>query len=198
MNELIVALYHEDINWLKDIKDYKITIYNKGDREIEDSIKLPNIGRETHTYFYHIVNNYDNLADYTFFSQGSPHDHVRNFTWLLDVFPNSTKYAKITSGSEAFFFTNGHFDVALESNSDGKPYHWIPLDIDGLWSELYTDPHPDKYMFTAGAIFCVSREQIRMKDKAFYEKCLRLSVDRAQAPWEFERMMSYVFNPDIK
>jgi hypothetical protein len=198
MNELIIAAYHEDINWVNDIKDYKITIYNKSDREIENSIKLPNVGRETQTYFYHIVNNYDNLAEYTFFSQGSPHDHVRNFRWILDMFPNSSSEAKIVCGKDGYFFSNGHFMNALESESNGQPYHWNGLDIDGLWGELYTDPHPKKYMFTAGAIFCVSRDQIRTKDKSFYEKCLKLSVERGQAPWEFERMMQYIFDPNIK
>jgi hypothetical protein len=37
---------------------------------LADRIKtLPNVGREGHSYLWHVVNNYDNLADWTVFSQ---------------------------------------------------------------------------------------------------------------------------------
>ena len=47
-----------------------VTIYNKGDSHIPNSISLHNVGRESHTYLYHIVNNWDKLADRTVFFQG--------------------------------------------------------------------------------------------------------------------------------
>lgn len=198
MNELVVALYNENTDWLTELRDYKITVYNKGGNEIKDSIKLPNVGREAHTYFYHIVNNYNDLADYTFFSQGNPHDHVKNFKWILETLPDSLKEAKLMTGSDGYFFSNGHHTSTLESQSNGEPHHVELLDIDGLWSELFTSRPLGRYTFTAGAIFCVSRDQIKTKDKLFYEKCLKLSVDREQAPWEFERIVPYIFNPDTK
>ena len=73
--EIVIAHYKENIEWLNDNKNEKnisITIYDKGNNKIENSNSIPlkNVGRESHTYLYHIVNNYDNLANKTIFFQG--------------------------------------------------------------------------------------------------------------------------------
>jgi hypothetical protein len=77
--EMVIARYNEDLNWLKDepFNKYKSIVYNKGINDnfekynVKNIIKLQNIGRCDHTYLYHIINNYDNLADITFFCPGS-------------------------------------------------------------------------------------------------------------------------------
>jgi hypothetical protein len=38
-------------------------------------VPLPNVGRESHTILWHIVTNYDRLANLTVFSQGSAPTH---------------------------------------------------------------------------------------------------------------------------
>jgi hypothetical protein len=83
--ELVVARYNEDLEWLKQIpKDIKITVYNKGLENINiPYIKLPNIGRESHTYLQHIITNYNNLADQTIFCQGDSIFHSPDFLNLL-------------------------------------------------------------------------------------------------------------------
>jgi hypothetical protein len=87
--EIVVARYNEDLSWLEKIpKNIKITIYNKGDVIINNInkaqiIPLPNIGRESHTYIYHIVKNYNNLADTTIFCQGDSIAHSPDFINLL-------------------------------------------------------------------------------------------------------------------
>lgn len=101
--EIVVAKYNEDLNWLNSLNGGKVTIYNKGKDDSSDSVKLPNIGREPQTYFHHIVNNYDNLSEWTFFTQGNPFDHVRNFVeivnnWSVDK-PNT-----INVRNKGFFF----------------------------------------------------------------------------------------------
>ena len=78
--ELVVARYNETLDWLENDPFYKYPaiIYNKGpnaDFKQTDNVKkvvsLKNVGRESHTYLYHIVKNYDNLADVTVFLPGS-------------------------------------------------------------------------------------------------------------------------------
>ena len=68
--QIVVARYNENINWLIPFKDIAL-IYNKGNNNIDANyfniINLKNVGRESHTYLYHIVNNYDNLAKNTIF-----------------------------------------------------------------------------------------------------------------------------------
>ena len=75
---LIIARYNEDLEWLKKYKDFKITVYNKGeslsDNKFFKVINLENKGRESHTWLYHIVNNYYNLNEINIFLQGKIDD----------------------------------------------------------------------------------------------------------------------------
>ncbi len=82
--EIVVARYNENIDWLEPYLSDS-TIYNKG-RSIagKDTVPLPNIGREGHSYLYHIIENYDNLADRTIFCQGDPFEHSPDFLQLLN------------------------------------------------------------------------------------------------------------------
>ena len=71
--EIVIAHYNEDLSWLVPSAS-EATIYSKGSApkiaQLPPCIPLPNIGRETHTYLYHIVANYHNLAEKTMFLQG--------------------------------------------------------------------------------------------------------------------------------
>ena len=116
--EIVIARYNEALSWLKKIpKSIKITIYNKGEDIVKitgikyDIIKLPNIGRESHTYLYHIINNYDNLAHKTIFCQGDSIFHSPGFLDLLKniklfepVQPLSAFYWP--EGEKPFYFSN--------------------------------------------------------------------------------------------
>jgi hypothetical protein len=105
--EIVVARYNEDLEWLKKIpKEYKITIYNKGLDDIKNIpsnaniFKLPNIGRESHTYLYHMIENYDKLADKTVFCQGDSIFHSPDFLKLL----KSTKYFEPIQPMSAYYW----------------------------------------------------------------------------------------------
>lgn len=77
--DLIISRYNEDLLWTLEepFNKYKYIVYNKGTNElfekknIKKIIKINNVGRCDHTYLYHIVNNYDNLADINIFLPGS-------------------------------------------------------------------------------------------------------------------------------
>lgn len=70
-HQIIVSRYTENIDWLADDIDNCI-VYNKGPRRLNISQEylLPNIGKESHTYLYHIIENYNTLADINIFAQG--------------------------------------------------------------------------------------------------------------------------------
>jgi hypothetical protein len=77
--EVVVAHYAEDLDWISDYArpDTHFTVYSKADK-IPEAVRshaklvhLHNLGREGHTYLHHIVHNYDNLAPWTVFKQGS-------------------------------------------------------------------------------------------------------------------------------
>ncbi len=75
---LIISRYNEDLGWLKKYNDFKITVYNKGfklqDKPFYQVINLENKGRESHTWLYHIVKNYNNLNEINIFLQGKIDD----------------------------------------------------------------------------------------------------------------------------
>ena len=91
MNELqiVIGRFKEPLNWLKDdpFNKFKVIIYNKGDdnnfytsENVTQVVNLPNWGLEVHSFLYHIIHNYDNLANITAFFQGSidlPHKYDR-------------------------------------------------------------------------------------------------------------------------
>jgi len=83
---LIIARYTEDIDWVTAYNDIAI-VYNKGHYDlvgIKNVIHIENIGREGHTYLYHIIHNYENLTDRVIFSQGNPFDHNETILYGID------------------------------------------------------------------------------------------------------------------
>lgn len=74
-NTLVVARYKEDISWLSGVSGFsRVVVYDKSGMGLGD-ISLPNVGRESHTYLTHIVENYSDLGDWVTFVQGNPFDH---------------------------------------------------------------------------------------------------------------------------
>mgnify|MGYP000642643650 CR=1 FL=1 len=75
--QIIISRYNEDLSWVKQMvnEDIEIFIYNKGPKIIEEyspKVKisdLENVGRESHTYLHHIINNYDELPEKIIFTQ---------------------------------------------------------------------------------------------------------------------------------
>ena len=70
---LVVAHYKEDLNWLNRInqdvvkfiyhKDTNLTDYREKLQVTENEFQLCNVGRESHTYLKHIIDNYDDLYE---------------------------------------------------------------------------------------------------------------------------------------
>ena len=74
---MVVARYDENVSWVPDGS----LIYNKGEPDVLDKPfkQLLNVGREGETYIQHIVRNYENLDEYTVFTQGDQFAHNPNF-----------------------------------------------------------------------------------------------------------------------
>lgn len=75
---IVVARYNENVEWTKPFSN--VVIFNKGEKLDEgyNEHLLENVGREGHTYYNYICENYDKLSDYTIFLQGHPFDHSPN------------------------------------------------------------------------------------------------------------------------
>jgi len=96
---IVVARFNEDLTWLanSDIAKYCV-IYNKGkaiDNEMHtkfrDVFDIPNVGREAHTYLYHILSLYD------FFKEKGKTDAVHVFIQgcISDHIPSTYKSKEI-------------------------------------------------------------------------------------------------------
>lgn len=94
--ELVISRYNEKIEWVNDFIENS-TIYNKGKDDIDyPYIRLENIGREGETYLNHIISNYDNLSEYTVFTQADPFTHSPDFIELLFSKENFQKIQPLT------------------------------------------------------------------------------------------------------
>ena len=178
--QVIIARYQEDITWSNNI--HNRIIYNKG-KTIESKanvINIPNVGREGHTFAYHIVANYDNLADYTCFLQGNPFDHCANVLDLLALPPTSS-----------FTF----LACQLQCNLNRCKYHsGIPLS--DCYLKLFNSDRTTDFTFGSGAQMIVSRDAILRHPKEFYQKIvdmLSYSVHPIEG-FVIERFWGIIFN----
>lgn len=101
--KFIFARYNESIDWIYNypfIANHSI-IYNKGGHlpknnnfqtEIYNISNNPNYGRESDTYLYHIIENYDSLNNYLFFSQADPFDHSPEFIDIVKYLIDNNLY----------------------------------------------------------------------------------------------------------
>jgi hypothetical protein len=79
---MVVAKYHENIDWLDNVNFSKI-IYNKSSNLDPTYVNLDNVGLEAHTYLHHIITRWDDLADFTIFTQADPFCHSYNFLNII-------------------------------------------------------------------------------------------------------------------
>lgn len=162
---IVVARYNEDVTWTKQFSN--VIIYNKGTPLSDDFNQkyLNNVGKEGHTYYKHIYDNYDNLADYTIFLQGNPFDHSPNIIFNLH------KYITNTNLIIDFEFLSEH---VLYCNLTGCVYDsGLPL-VDTYEKIFDKRKECMAFKFGAGAQFIVSKKKILQKPKEFYLKIIKM------------------------
>jgi hypothetical protein len=198
--QIVVARYNEDINWLLPFKDITI-IYNKGKNSADLSkfevINLPNVGRESHTYLYHIVNNYENLANKTIFFQGKITDHkvldIEDYFGKDDFIAKFNKFEinALKKRIEHFGKYQKDLSKGLMKKCNYTPYEWL-LYVIGI--NLININENTKIVW--GANFAISKDIILSKPKVFYENILR-HIDYHSNPEEghyLERSWYIIFN----
>jgi hypothetical protein len=155
---IVVARYNENLEWTKQFLN--VIIYNKGTQLTNDfnQILLNNVGREGHTYYKHIYDNYDNLDEYTIFLQGNPFDHSPN------IISNINKCINDSDLSIDFAFLS---EYIINCNLDGCAHHpGLPLIrvYETLFDEKKTCMN---FNFGAGAQFIVSKKKYYKDQKNF-------------------------------
>ena len=162
---IVVARYNENVEWSK--KFNNVIIYNKGDSLTDDyhQLFLKNVGREGHTYYSYIYDNYENLKDYTVFLQGNPFEHSENLIKDLN------NYISNKSLDIGFEFLS---DWVADCNLAGCRYqNNLPL-ID-TYEKIFGERKENmEFEFGSGAQFIVSKKNILKRPKSFYLKIIEI------------------------
>jgi hypothetical protein len=145
------------------------------------------VGRETHTFLYHIIENYDNLADVTIFFSGSI-DLDNKYSRSKKVVENVERTNNtVFSGIEWDNSSNYNFKLdnwlsthgknneinkdAKLQESDIRPY--------GEWFKSTFKNGEENTFIAWNSIISVSRENIIQKPKSYYENLIKM-VDNHQ------------------
>jgi hypothetical protein len=186
---IIVARYTEDVEWTKQFPN--VIIYNKGTElgNNYNEVFLNNVGREGHTYYTYIYDNYENLADYTIFLQGRPFDHSPNIISNLHKYMNN-KELNIDFEFLSENIHNSSLDV--ERNR-----YWVCRDIHKSWERVFgVNIENHECIFGAGAQFIVSKNKIQKNTKEFYKNIINMleyTVHPSEG-YDIERFHKYIFN----
>eukprot|EP01038_Epipyxis_sp_PR26KG_P012950 gene12950-17365_t len=212
--QIVIAHYEENLDWIPSSWSKMVSIYNKDtssynetnntisniknkvdDSSTQDNLnffteQLPNVGRESHTYLYHIISNYDQLADVTYFTQGHPFDHAPDFLELVDA----------NVGIVDPFLFLGCQQTTIQNQNVSKyqkSFPGIQAGFNRTISTLFgTYVNLPKITFSPGAIFCVQREKIHERSIEFYKMAIKL-LDYDSNPIEgyaFERLWNEIFS----
>ena len=176
--EFVVSRYRENLEWLDSYADH-CHIYDKGGIAMNVAFhqweSLPNVGREAHTYLYHIITNYHHLADVTVFVQGSIKEH-REF-----VYKNLSTYVEETK-KKGFSFAllrplrdwgSIHYVGKWRVERERGLMHPAKLETIGeFWESIFGSPHPDSALSSLCGFFGVSKHHILIHPKSFYESII--------------------------
>jgi hypothetical protein len=210
--DLVISYYKEELGWLekyKDVKFNKIYLYNKGPNSPPETdtpyieIKLENIGRCDHTYLYHIISKYDELADVTIFTTGSvdlPYKSeklkyiVKKTVETNNTVFEGTYYSNVRD--RLYDFQISEYSSAYERNdtkakmevSKIRPFgKWYDLHFKGIYIDL----------FNTKGIFSVSKKHIQQHTKKYYENLIADFPNNSnpEVGHYFERAWLAVFYP---
>ncbi len=203
--EIIIAHYNEDIEWLRPYAE-NVIIYHKWSEEkprfkVKKWIKLDNVWREWHTYLYHIINNYNNLADINIFLQGNISDHSN----YLASYNNPIEYINETnqygfSISKLSLMKKKYPQIKWQWKFNDmikeKSLEWWFLEYDKFYKNILWKKQPlIDFVFYCWN-FWVSKNKILNNKKEFYEKILSyLNKYSNPIEWHYlERIWFRIFN----
>jgi hypothetical protein len=214
--ELVVARYTEDVQWLEELPKglfSKIHLYNKG-KPLKNRIagveiiELENIGRESHTYLTHVVNNYSNLANLTVFAPGSvmTKDYkAKQFHRILDKVRETGKSIILAPSKtreeiekERDFKLN-EYKTSNDDNRRENPNIRINTSERSTLGSWYNEYFPGEKINCISwyAIFAASRYDIQKRPVDFYKDILAtVSSPNPEEGHYLERLWANVFSID--
>lgn len=204
--EVVVARYNEDLSWIKEeFPTERVIVYNKGEDDLNLPsncivIKLPNLGREAHTYLYHIIANYHNLSDRILFLQGSQEAEAYRVFFPLKryKFIASTNCKNIIA-SHCFLMEettsrDGLLDLSKTKWSDTvmRDYDFIGFKRNFIEKNNRTT---NIFYGNYGAIFAVDKEKILRNDIDYYKNIFNILDNKSPIEGHYmEKLWDLVFS----
>jgi hypothetical protein len=209
--QTVIIRYNEDIEWANHLKHPAI-IYNKGDDIISKHpvVNLKNIGMFVASQLYHCIDNYDNLADKTFFVQGHPWDGC------FEQYNNISNNKNDVRDFEYFYFDGdplqhaslNYFLQTLGENANIQPpnynqrHHDCFIKYTHTWKEWLKEIDPYNKIdlnapirFYRNGHITLSKESIRSNPIEWYLKILNyLRYDVPCIEWYTESTHNFIFN----
>ena len=202
---LIIARFNENLDWLKNFEDFKIIVYNKGqDLEKCDFFKiinLENLGRESHTWLHHIVNNYYQLNDINIFLQGKINDldcmsylHPDQYLKNIDKYGFSVSRYGLLGPFHWTWNVGVNKDIRYKKQWEANEISRSNIGFRSFAKKLF--PNIPLFVATSyGGCFAVRKENILQHELIFYEKLLNI-LSKSKNPIEghyMERLWCYIF-----
>jgi hypothetical protein len=216
--DIVVSRYNEDITWLNQdkISKYPVYLYNKGPNMYDGQInnlkkyeKLKNVGRESHTYLYHIINNYDNLSDVTVFLPGSTYSTNYNkgkrTNMLFDILETVDSsiiigaYHSNSVQKDLYNFKLDDYQSTTDENKKINPGLKLEPARIRPYGKWYYNKFNDikTYYIPYSGIIAISKKDILQKPKSYYKSLLdELSYSsNPEVGHYFERSWEAIFYP---
>jgi len=211
--ELIISRYNENLEWTLDkpFNNYKYIVYNKGNNDnfekknIVKIINLKNVGRESHTYLYHVINNYNNLSDIIVFLPGSINMNYkkRKAIKLLETIEEKnnaiflSEYYSKNATSDMYYFQLNNYESNYIKNQNENVNNFKLSNIRpfGKW---YNNTFNNRVLHNISfwGIFSVSKYDILKNNVNDYELLLKQLNDSSnpEVGHYFERSWERIFN----
>jgi hypothetical protein len=194
--KVVVAYYNEDLSWLKYLRkecciDDILLISKKHKHHPEyETVSLPNVGKESHSFMWYIVNNYENLPENVFFCQGgitSNEMKYLKFMYVVNNLSNVNRNGVIAlPGQLSFRYGAFDYDFKIDEWTSSNPLNenftrkLVPSKVRpfGKWYTTFiTDDLTkiSKYGVSYNGIFCTTRDSILRFPKRIYEELFKQS-----------------------
>ena len=212
--EIVLAYYNENIDWINTppYNKYSVICYNKGTNKnikinnLKSMVYLQNIGRESHTYLYHIIQNYEKLSNITIFVMGSMSDTTYKKNEKLKLlFENLTDDSSVficqtynNVKKDLYTFTIENYTSTNSENHTKNNYNLlIPSEIRpfGKWLDSnFKDI--DITHVSYNSIFALNKKHILQHSKEYYIQLInQLNSPNPEVGHYFERSWEAVFFP---
>eukprot|EP01027_Heterolobosea_sp_BB2_P025900 GEZU01039767.1.p1 GENE.GEZU01039767.1~~GEZU01039767.1.p1 ORF type:complete len:386 (+),score=99.50 GEZU01039767.1:43-1158(+) len=160
---IVISQWNEDISWIDIyLGDYPHVVYTKnkpgGVHNMEG-----NKGQEAQAYLKFVLDYYDNLPANVLFL------HAHRSAWHTKMENIDPVIRNLRWGAYGYLSVNYKEWHRIDDKHDATDYNFIKQH----WAELFEDqlgPFPPYFELNCCAQFAVTRERIRARPKAFYQR----------------------------